>query len=89
MSDDKQTRDNVENTGINDEPVESVQEEEVKPVNAKSKAKAKPKIKITKEPIETIVEETIIEEVRGAEGTPTEGGKAPSNPSEKRNLKKK
>ena len=49
---------------VNDEPVqepvhEPVQEEEgVKPVKAtpKAKATAKPKIKITKEPVETIAE---------------------------------
>ena len=67
MSDDE-TRNEIEEI-VNDEPgqepvQEPVQEEEVKPVKAKSiaKAKAKPNIKITKEPVETIVEETIIEE---------------------------
>ena len=62
MSDEEQTPDEVEEIAINDEPVESAQEEEVKPGKAKSKAKAKSKIKITKEPVETIVEETVIEE---------------------------
>ena len=58
MSDDDQTRDEIEEI-VNDEPVqEPVQEEEIKPVKSKSKAKAKakPKIKITKEPIEPIKE---------------------------------
>ena len=58
MSDDDQTRDETEEI-VNDEPVqetaiETIIEEEAKPVKAKSKAKAKaqPKIKITKEPVE-------------------------------------
>ena len=41
MSDDDQTRDDIEEI-VNDEPVqEPVQEEEIKPVNTKSKAKTK------------------------------------------------
>ena len=80
-SDEERTRDEIDKH-VNDEPVESVQEavtedeveSAVKP-NAKAKSKAKPKIKITKEPVEPIKEE-----VRGAEGTPTEGGKAPFEP---------
>ena len=56
MSDEEQTRDEIEETVINDAPVESVQEEGVKPVKSKPKAKTKPNIKITKEPVETIVE---------------------------------
>ena len=58
MSDDEQieTREVIERL-VNEEPVqETVIEEEVKPVKQKSKAKAKPKIKITKEPVETIIE---------------------------------
>ena len=56
MSDDDQTRDEIEET-VNDEPVqEPVQEEEIKPVKAKfqAKAQAKPKIKIIKEPVEPV-----------------------------------
>ena len=56
---------------------------DVKP-KAKSKAKAKPKakVKIIKETvIETVIEpvepEPVIEEVRGADGTPTERGNTP------------
>ena len=61
MSDDGQTRDEIEEI-VNEEPVqepvqEAVQEEEehkAKPVKAKpkAKAKAKPNIKTTKEPVE-------------------------------------
>ena len=54
MSDDDQTRDEIEEV-VNDEPVqEPVQEEDIKSLKTKSKAKAKatPKIKITKEPVE-------------------------------------
>ena len=63
MSDDDQTRDEIEEI-VNDEPVqeavvETIMEEGIKPVKAKpkAKAKAKPKIKITKEPVEQIKEE--------------------------------
>ena len=55
MSDEEQTRDEIEKHVINDEPVESVQEEiqeEVKPVvKAKAKAKANANVKIIKEPV--------------------------------------
>ena len=58
MSDEEQARDEIEEIAINDEPVDSVQEtvieEEAKPVKAKPEAKAQPKTKITKEPIEPI-----------------------------------
>ena len=66
MTDEEQTRDEIEETVNDEEPVqetiiETITEEKVKPViKAKSKAKAKPKIKITKEPIEPI--EPIVEE---------------------------
>ena len=56
MSNDDQTRDEIEEI-VNDEPVqETVTEEEIKPVKTKpkAKAKAKPTIKITKEPIESV-----------------------------------
>ena len=62
MSDDDQTRDEIERI-VNDEPVqEPVQEEEIKPVKAKPKAKAKPKTKVTKAPVEPIKGEEVIEE---------------------------
>ena len=56
MTDEEQTRDEIEYI-VNDEPVQEVVIEkvieEVKPVGkAKPKAKAKPKIKITKQPVE-------------------------------------
>ena len=70
--DEEQTRDEIEEI-VNDEPpvqepvqgavIETILEEETKPVKAKPKAKAKekPKIKITKEPVEHIKEEIIKE----------------------------
>ena len=72
MSDDEQTRDEIEYI-INDEPVqeavietvvEEKEERKTKPVKTKSKAKAEPKIKITKQPIgpvETIEPQPVIE----------------------------
>ena len=59
MSDDEQTRDEIEYI-VNEGPavIEEVTEEVKPAVKAKSKAKAsKPKIKITKEPVEPIREE--------------------------------
>ena len=72
MSDDEQTRDEIEYI-INDEPVqeavietvvEEKEERKTKPVKTKSKAKAEPNIKITKQPIgpvETIEPQPVIE----------------------------
>ena len=64
MSDEEQTRDEIEEVAKEDEPaqeaaIETITEEETNPVIAKpeAKAKAKPKIKITKEPVEQIKEE--------------------------------
>ena len=63
MSDDGQTRDEIEEI-VNAEPVqgaviETIVIEETKTVKAKpkAKAKAKPKVKITKEPVEPIQQE--------------------------------
>ena len=65
MSDDE-TREEIEEI-VNDGPVqeaivETILEEEAKPVKAKPKAKATPKIKITKGPVEPIKVEVIKEE---------------------------
>ena len=64
MSDEEQTRDEIEEIVKEDDPVqeaviETVIEEDVKPVKTKPKAtaQAKPKVKITKEPVEQIKEE--------------------------------
>ena len=70
MTDQEESRDEVEEIIHNGEPIKEeavietiIEEEEVKPqAKPKTKSRAKPKIKITKEPIEPIEEEPIVEE---------------------------
>ena len=73
MTDDEQTRDEIEEIDNEEEPVQETVietgiEEEGKPVKAKPKAKTKPKpnINIAKEPVEPIKEEPepVVEERR-------------------------
>ena len=77
MSEDEQqieTRELIEDI-VKDEPAEPVQEarieDEVKPVKTTAKANAKPKIKITKEPVEPV------EPIKEEEPAPVVGEKTP------------
>ena len=64
MTDEEQTRDEIEEVVKENEPVEAVIETVIEetvqpPVKTKAKLTAKPKIKITKQPVEPIKEEEL------------------------------